>query len=623
MSSYRPFMTTLRRRRVLASALAGVVAAAVAVPAAGATGTASEGRAGPGRGDLPKVPVMRGGGGAVSSVDQAASQVGIDVLRNGGNAADAAVAVAAALGVVEPYTSGIGGGGFFVWYDADRKRVSTIDGRETAPMSFTENAFREPDGTPMDFDKAVNSGLSVGVPGTPATWAKALDLFGTQRLGDLLKPAERLAREGIIVDQSFYDLTRENEERFRMFPETARVFLRDGRTPAVGTRWTNPDIARAYRELRTHGVDALYGGRLGRAVVAEARDPHTAPGVDVPSGQLTLRDLERYRAVPRRPVHSQYRDYDVYGMPVPSSGGIAVAEILNLLEAYDRRTGQPLSEVSNAQYLHRFSEAAATAFADRNRYIGDVDGVPTRELVSQGFADERSCLFDPASARPRPIPFGSPDGSYEQCATAAGRTSVPRDGRSTTSLSVADRWGNVVAYTLTIEQYGGSGITVPGYGFLLNNELTDFNFAPLQPGVPDPNLPGPGKRPRSSMSPTIVVEDGRPILAVGSPGGATIITTVAQVVTEHLDRRRALVAAIAAPRLSSRNGTESIEPALHGSPDGAALAALGHVFSTQDVIGNAAAIRIWGRGDFEAAAETTRRGGGSAMVVRPDEVDTR
>jgi gamma-glutamyltranspeptidase/glutathione hydrolase len=408
-----------------------------------------------------------------------------------------------------------------------------------------------------------------------------------------------------------------------MFPETARVFLRDGRTPAVGTRWTNPDIARAYRELRTHGVDALYGGRLGRAVVAEARDPHTAPGVDVPSGQLTLRDLERYRAVPRRPVHSQYRDYDVYGMPVPSSGGIAVAEILNLLEAYDRRTGQPLSEVSNAQYLHRFSEAAATAFADRNRYIGDVDGVPTRELVSQGFADERSCLFDPASARPRPIPFGSPDGSYEQCATAAGRTSVPRDGRSTTSLSVADRWGNVVAYTLTIEQYGGSGITVPGYGFLLNNELTDFNFAPLQPGVPDPNLPGPGKRPRSSMSPTIVVEDGRPILAVGSPGGATIITTVAQVVTEHLDRRRALVAAIAAPRLSSRNGTESIEPALRGSPDGAALAALGHVFSTQDVIGNAAAIRIWGRGDFEAAAETTRRGGGSAMVVRPDEVDTR
>ena len=160
---------------------------------------------------------------------------------------------------------------------------------------------------------------------------------------------------------------------------------------------------------------------------------------------------------------------------------------------------------------------------------------------------------------------------------------------------------------------------IPGYGFLLNNELTDFNFAPLQPGVPDPNLPGPGKRPRSSMSPTIVVEDGRPILSVGSPGGATIITTVAQVITEHLDRRRPLVDAIAAPRLSSRNGSESIEPALLSSPDGAALKVMGHGFTKQDVIGNAAAIRIWGNGDFEAAAETSRRGGGSAMVVRPDE----
>lgn len=618
MSLYRPIMTILRRR-VLASALAGVVATALAVPAAGAADVAGEGRAGPGRGELPKVPVMRGGGGAVSSVDQAASQVGLDVLRRGGNAADAAVAVAAALGVVEPYTSGIGGGGFFVWYDGRSGRVSTIDGRETAPMSFTENAFREPDGTTMGFDKAVNSGLSVGVPGTPATWAKAVEKFGTERLGDLLKPAERLAREGIIVDRSFYDLTKENEERFRMFPETARVFLRDGRTPAVGTRWNNPDIARAYRELRLHGVESLYGGRLGRAVVAEARNPHTAPGVDVPAGQLTVRDLERYRAVPRRPVHSGYRGYDVYGMPVPSSGGIAVAEILNQLETYDRRTGQPLSEVSNAQYLHRFSEASATAFADRNRYVGDVSGVPTGELVSQDFADERACLFDPAHAQPRPIPFGSPDGSYEACGTAAGRTGVPGDGQSTTSLSVADRWGNVVAYTLTIEQYGGSGITVPGYGFLLNNELTDFNFAPLQPGVPDPNLPGPGKRPRSSMSPTIVVEDGRPILSVGSPGGATIITTVTQVITEHLDRRRPLVDAIAAPRLSSRNGRESIEPALLSSPDGAALGAMGHMLTKQDVIGNAAAIRIWGNGDFEAAAETSRRGGGSAMVVRPDE----
>ncbi|WP_425565405.1 gamma-glutamyltransferase [Pedococcus aerophilus] len=624
-------MTLAAPRLLLSCVTAASLAAAVALPATAAGGGGGDGdrtgrAAAPGQAgrhpgghgkDLPKVPVMRGSGGAVSSVDQQASQVGIDVLRAGGNAADAAVATAAALGAVEPYTSGIGGGGFFVHYDAKTGRVSTIDGRETAPKSFTDKAFLNPDGTPVNFDKAVNSGLSVGAPGTPATWAAAVDRFGTRRLGDLLKPAERLAREGIVVDQSFHDLTAENEKRFAMFPETARVFLRDGKAPAVGTRWNNPDIARAYREVRTHGIASLYGGKLGRAVVAEASDPHTAPGVEVPRGQLTLGDLRAYDVVHRKPTHTTYRGLDVYGMPVPSSGGIAVGEILNLLESYDRRTGTSLSEVSNAEYLHRFSEASATAFADRNRYVGDVSGVPTNELLSQGFANERSCLFDADKAQPRPIPFGQPDGDYSACGTAKKTTGLPNDGRSTTSLSVADRWGNVVAYTLTIEQYGGSGITVPGYGFLLNNELTDFNFAPVQPGVPDPNLPGPGKRPRSSMSPTIILEDGTPILSVGSPGGATIITTVAQVITEHLDRDLALVDAIAAPRLSSRNGTEDAEPALLGSADGSALKALGHQLRESAVIGNAAAIRINGRDDFEAAAETTRRSGGSAMVVHP------
>lgn len=616
---------TRTARRVLTAATVSAIAAALAVPS-GATAAPDRPAAGPQQhgghgkgwpGDLPKVPVMRGGGGAVSSVDEDASQAGIDVLRSGGNAADAAVATAAALGVVEPYTSGIGGGGFFVWYDARTGRVSTIDGRETAPATFTPKTFLNPDGTPMAFNTVVSSGLSVGVPGTLATWEKALDQHGTRRLGSLLRPAEALARRGIIVDQSFHDLTAENEQRFAMFPETARVFLRNGKAPEVGTRWTNPDIARAYQEIRTHGTASLYRGRLARAIVAEARAPHTAKGVSVPLGQVTLADLARYRAIPRNPTHTTYRGLDVYGMPVPSSGGIAVGEILNLLEAYDKRTGKSLSSVTNAEYLHRFSEASATAFADRNRYVGDVPGVPTRELLSQGFADERACLFDARAAQPRPIPFGSPDGDYQPCAKGSGTTGLPQDGRSTTSLSVADKWGNVVSYTLTIEQYGGSGITVPGYGFLLNNELTDFNFAPLQAGVPDPNLPGPGKRPRSSMSPTIILQDGRPILSVGSPGGATIITTVAQVITEFLDRDRSLVGAIAAPRLSSRNGTEDAEPALLGSVDGAALKALGHKLRSSSVIGNAVGIQILGRNSFVAAAETTRRGGGSAMVVRP------
>jgi gamma-glutamyltranspeptidase/glutathione hydrolase len=377
-------------------------------------------------------------------------------------------------------------------------------------------------------------------------------------------------------------------------------------------------MARAYQEIRLHGVDSIYRGTLGRAIVDEARNPSTAPGVSVPKGQITLADLAAYRALDRAPTHARYRGLDVYGMGVPSSGGIAVGEILNLLEAYDQRTGRDLSEVSNAEYLHRFSEASATAFADRNRYVGDVPNVPTSELLSQGFANERACQFSEARAVPRPIAPGVPDGSYSACATPAKADSkLPNDGRSTTSLSVSDRWGNVVSFTTTIEQYGGSGITVPGYGFLLNNELTDFNFTPLQAGVPDPNLPGPGKRPRSSMSPTIILQDGTPILSVGSPGGATIITTVAQVITEYLDRDLSLVDAIAAPRLSSRNGTENAEQALLSSPEGAALRAQGHLLALQDPIGNAVAIRLLGHGKAEAAAETTRRGGGSAMVVRP------
>ena len=243
---------------------------------------------------LPKVPVMVGSGGAVSSVDRDASPVGIDVLARGGNAADAAVATAAALGVTEPYSAGIGGGGFLVYYDARSRKVSTIDGRETAPATFDEKTFTDPaTGKPLDFPTVVNSGLSVGVPGTPALWAKALRDFGTLSLNAALKPAERLATKGFVVDQTFADQTTANAKRFSTFPETARVFLRDGAAPAVGSVFTNPDMARAYRTLRTQGTEALYAGRLGQAIVAESRAPHTKPGSSVMGGQLTMDDIKQ------------------------------------------------------------------------------------------------------------------------------------------------------------------------------------------------------------------------------------------------------------------------------------------------------------------------------------------
>jgi gamma-glutamyltranspeptidase/glutathione hydrolase len=570
--------------------------------------------------DLPKVPVMTGTGGAVATVDRDASQVGIDVLRSGGNAADAAIATAAALGVTEPYSAGIGGGGFLVYYDAKRRSVFTIDGRETAPASFTERTFQDGAGNPLVFTDVVSSGLSVGIPGTPALWDKAARQFGTRPLRDLLRPAEQLAADGFVVDATFAQQTRDNQARFAKVPETARVFLPGGQAPVVGSTFRNPDLAAAYRTLRYRGVDELYRGAMGQALVQAAREPATAEGVSVYPGQITTRDLRVYRALTPEPTRARYEGLDIYGMPVPSSGGIAVGEALNLIESYQDMTGTPLSAVDDVQYLHRFAEAGATAFADRNRWVGDVPRVPTRELLSQGFADERACeFFDPAKAATRPIPFGEPDGRYSR--TSCAKPAVPAladvEEHGTTNLTVTDRWGNVAEYTLTIEQTGGSGITVPGYGFLLNNELTDFNFKQADPKVPDPNLPGPGKRPRSSMSPTIVLDHGRPVLAVGSPGGATIITTVTQVLLGNLDRNLSLVDAIAAPRLSSRNGASSqAEPPIVNGPLGAGLTALGHTLTSTPEIGAATAIRLLKDGRFEAAAETTRRGGGSAMVVR-------
>jgi len=561
--------------------------------------------------------VAVGTGGAVASVDADATRVGLDVLRSGGNAADAAVATAAALGVTEPFSAGIGGGGFLVYYDAASKKVSTIDGREAAPATFTSSTFTKADGTPLDFATTVSSGLSVGVPGTPALWDVAVKQLGTRPLADLLRPAEQLARTGFVVDDTYRQQTLDNAARFAGFPATAQVFLPGGKAPQVGSVFRNPQMARAYQELRTHGVSSLYGGALGAAIVRAARRPATTGGRTVYPGQITLADLRAYEARVLSPTHSTYRQLDVYGMPVPSSGGITVGETLNLLRAYDGQTGDRLSQVDQVQYLHRFSEASATAFADRNHWIGSVPNVPVRQLLSPAFAAERACtLFDPTKAAPRPLPFGQPDGTYS-CSGAAGVQLAARDDHGTSHLTVADRWGDVASYTLTIEQTGGSGITVPGYGFLLNNELTDFDFVPLTPGVTDPNLPGPGKRPRSSMSPTILTRNGRAVLGLGSPGGATIITTVGQVLTGYLDRGLPLLAAIAAPRLSSRNGVEQAEPALLDSPTGAGLKALGHQLASTPEIGAATGIVLRPDGTFTAAAEPVRRGGGAAGVVNP------
>ncbi|MEU6280233.1 gamma-glutamyltransferase [Streptomyces sp. NPDC047028] len=588
-------------------AVLAVSAALVTVGAAAPPGATGERPA--------KTPVAVGYGGAVASVDADATAAGIEVLREGGNAVDAAVATAAALGVTEPYSAGVGGGGFFVYYDAKSRTVHTIDGRETAPLTADSQLFVE-DGKPLSFADAVTSGLSVGTPGTPATWQTALDQWGSRRLGTVLKPAERIARHGFTVDDTFRSQTASNETRFRYFPDTAKLFLPGGNLPAVGSTFKNPELARTYEELARKGMGAIYHGDLGRDIVATVNKPPVNPasGWNARPGKLSAQDLAAYRAKLQRPTETSYRGLKVYSIAPSSSGGTTVGEALNIME------DTPLSRVSETQYLHHFIEASRIAFADRGRWVGDpaFEDVPTRQLLSQRFADSRACLVRDDAVLTSPLAPGDP---RHPAACRSGGTAAPTtyEGQHTTHLTVADKWGNVVSYTLTIEQTGGSGMTVPGRGFLLNNELTDFSFTPANPAVHDPNLPGPGKRPRSSISPTIVLDrHDKPVVALGSPGGATIITTVLQVLTEFVDRHLPLVDAIAAPRASQRNAARTeLEPALYDSALRGRLEAIGHSFTLNPEIGAATGVQRLPDGKWLAAAERVRRGGGSAMVVHP------
>ena len=551
----------------------------------------------PARTRPPAVPLAVGTGGAGASVDPVATQVAIDTLSHGGNAVDAAVAAAATLGVVEPFSSGIGGGGFMVIYRAADHSVVTIDGRETAPAAFQENSFIE-GGNPIPFNDAVTSGLSVGVPGTFRTWQVAAENFGTMPLQRLLAPARSIAAAGFVVDQTFHDQVVSNAVRFAKFTSTSALYLPGGEAPPTGSIFRNPDLAATYGRLAGVGADAFYAGKIAQAIVDAVRQPPIAPGVTgVRPGLMATSDLAAYQAPLRAPTHVTYRGLDVYGMGPPSSGGSTIGEALNILEGYD------LPALDKVTRYHLMFEASALAFADRNRYLADPDfvSVPLAGLLSDSFAAERRALIGWPADQTTNVPYPSGD---------------PTDngGPSTTHLTVSDRWGNVVSYTFTIEQIGGSGIVVPGYGFLLNNELTDFNFT-----TGTANSPAGGKRPRSSMAPTIVLNHGGPLVALGSPGGSMIPTTVLQILLDHLDGGLSLLDAVAAPRASQRNtATVAAEAEFRASPEATALTALhGHVFSTSAEIGAVTGIKFLPGGVVQAVAEPVRRGGGSAMVVAP------
>ena len=571
------------------------LAMALAVPAA--TGQSTQ---------IAKAPTAVGSGGAASSVDVLATDAAIETLRKGGNAVDAAVAAAGVLGVVEPFSSGIGGGGFLLIRTAGK--VTTIDGRETAPAAMRPDSFFE-NGAPLPFNSARFSGLSAGVPGTVESWDEALRRYGTMSLGEVLQPGIEVARTGFPVDQTFYGQTLPNVDLFDDVPSTAAIYLDPDGTPRdVGTILRNPDLARAYERIAHLGSKGFYRGAIADALVDAVRTPPVAPGANHVwrPGVMTMRDLHGYAAPERAPTRVGYRGLDVYGMGPPSSGGSTVGEALNILEGFT------LSGADRTRALHLYLEASRFSFADRNAYLADPAyfDVPLSGLLSDDFAAERRALIDPTHAATSPVAPGDP---YPHALGSASVTAAQSE--TTTHLTVADRLGNVVTYTFTIESTGGNGIVVPGWGFLLNNELTDFNFDSLS----HPNRVEGGKRPRSSMSPTIVLDHGRPFLALGSPGGSTIITTVLQLLVDRLDLGATLPQAIAAPRATQRNTAATLaEPAFLATPEAQALAsAYGHVLSRTAEIGAATGIEFLGGGRMLAAAEPVRRGGGSAAVVSP------
>jgi gamma-glutamyltranspeptidase/glutathione hydrolase len=565
-------------------------------------------------------PTAAGKGGAVATADGVATNAATRVLRRGGTAVDAAIAAAAVLGVTEPFSCGIGGGGFMV-IRRPNGRVTTIDSREKAPAAMRPDSFFE-SGTALSFNDARYSGLSAGVPGTVNGWQKALRRHGRWSMRRVLRPAIRVARTGFVIDRTFHEQAQDNAAYFDDITSSEALYLDpDGTARDVGAVQTNPDLARTYRRIGRLGKRGFYAGPVARALVDAVRQPPLTPDADHRwrPGLLTLQDLANYTAPRRRPAFVRYRGFDIYGMRPPSSGGSTVGEALNILEGVPN-----WAALTRAQKYHWFLEASRFAFADRGRWLADPAfyAVPLRGLQSQSFADERRALINPARAQPGAVPAGDPLNNAG--AARVRRSSSASDPlRSTTHLTVADRRGMVVSYTFTIESTGGNGIVVPGWGFLANNELTDFDFTSTDQATA--NKPEGGKRPRSSMAPTIVQRNGRPLLAIGSPGGSTIITTVLQILMERLDLGATLPQAIASPRAAQRNGsTTQAEPAFIASPDGQLLASqYGHRFVTPTLtpptngeIGAATGIEFRRGGRFLAAAEPQRRGAGSAKVVR-------
>ena len=540
-----------------------------------------------------------------------AAEAGREMLRKGGSAIDAAIAMQAVLTLVEPQSSGIGGGAMIVLWDG--KQVRTYDGRETAPAGATEKLFLQADGKPMPFPQAQIGGRSVGTPGVLRALEMAHKQHGRLPWATLFEPAIKLAEQGFAISPRLHSLL-ESDPVIRKSPDMAAYFLnRDGSVKAVGTRLQNPALAAVLKRIATEGPDALYKGPIAEEIVAKVQG-HANPG------SLSLNDLQRYQAKERAPLCNDYKRWQVCGMPPPSSGGIAVAQILGTLQALEIRdprlsltplkplkTDKPAGIEPAPQAVHLIAEAERLAYADRAQYVADTDfvPVPVKGLVDPGYLASRASLIGErsmGSAKP-----GTPPGV--QVAYAPDRSPL----RISTSQVVAvDDLGGAVSMTTTIEAAFGSHLMVQG--FLLNNQMTDFSFIPEENGQKVANRVEPGKRPRSSMAPTLIFDrnSGEFLASVGSPGGSQIIEYVAKTTVGLLDWNLDPQSAISLPNFGSRNGPTELEQGQFSPALIQALKDKGHVVNEIDMTsGTQAIVRVkdaQGKASLKGGADPRREG---------------
>ncbi len=528
----------------------------------------------------------------VSVANPLAARAAADILHKGGSAADAAIAAQAMLGLVEPQSSGLGGGAFVVYYDATSGKLTTLDGRETAPMAATPRLFQTEAGEPLGFFDAVVGGRSVGTPATPALLAQMHKRWGKSNWADLLQPAIETAVEGFNVSPRLAGLVARDAERLSVHPSSKAYFLPQGKPVEAGSLLKNPAYASTLKILQA-GTEGFYKGPLARRIIDAVQNNNGNPGV------LALGDLAAYEVKERPPVCAKFIDYDVCGMGPPSSGALTVGQILSLSQA----AGLALHPPNHANAWRIIGDASRLAFADRGRYMADSDYVPmpTRGLLKPGYINERAKLLKRDTAL-ESVSAGTP--TWDHAGLWADDESIELP--STSHLSIVDEQGNAVSMTTTIENAFGSRLMVDG--FLLNNELTDFSFKSHADGVPIANRVEPGKRPRSSMSPTIVMKDGKPVLVVGSPGGSRIIGYVAKTIIAHLAWNMDIQQAIALPHAVNRFGTYDLEAGTEAEKLVPAFNRMGYETNIRDLNSGIHAISIGPNGLMTGGADPRREG---------------